>query len=435
MLQGSDSRNPVAESDLVASEPIPESVQEVLNSRNLEKAPTLRRLLLYLWIHRNEPLNEYAIAIDALGRPADFNPKIDATVRVHISRLRQRLERYYEEEGRATKGKLTIPMGSHQLVLDEATPASEETQPALAEPAVAVPAGAPPRSFWSKPTLFFAALSAVLFIGLALLLWGPESVRSTAGTSAPKPARFWKSFFSNGRKTRLILPTPIFYSWTIPGHVPRETIMFRDTNVNDFSSTPLSDSIAHLAAKYGSPSLAQSYTVTSDTFAAIHLARSLDHNGYECSVMSAAMSPMDALERENVIALGTWGTLNPLRPYQEQMNFELAPHEDFVVNRHPRGSEQPVYREVTESATRAIHPGIIALLPGRDRQTKLLLLASRHTAALVSFLTSHASLEQLDRMWRQNGEPDYFEVLIASEVDNTDLVKTWPMLLRAFPAK
>ena len=44
-------------------------------------------------------LKGYTIAVEALGRTADFDPRIDPIVRVEAGRLRRRLERYYAGEG------------------------------------------------------------------------------------------------------------------------------------------------------------------------------------------------------------------------------------------------------------------------------------------------------------------------------------------------
>src|SRR5579875_1845649 len=97
----------------------PDYLTCVLESRTFEKSPTLRTLLVYLWSHRNDPVNEYVIATEALGRTSAFDPKFDATVRVQISRLRQRLERFYELEGRDRSPQVTIPLGTHQILLKQ----------------------------------------------------------------------------------------------------------------------------------------------------------------------------------------------------------------------------------------------------------------------------------------------------------------------------
>jgi hypothetical protein len=44
-------------------------------------------------------LKEYSIALDAFGRPVDFDPKLDSIVRVEVHRLRKKLKQYYATEG------------------------------------------------------------------------------------------------------------------------------------------------------------------------------------------------------------------------------------------------------------------------------------------------------------------------------------------------
>ncbi|MGH9663628.1 MAG: hypothetical protein ACRD9L_04300, partial [Bryobacteraceae bacterium] len=75
----------------------------------------MRTLLLYLWEHRGEAVGEYAIAVDALGRPATVDPKIDSTARVQIARLRAKLKEFYEEARDSVPRRLSIPLGRHEL--------------------------------------------------------------------------------------------------------------------------------------------------------------------------------------------------------------------------------------------------------------------------------------------------------------------------------
>jgi hypothetical protein len=91
-------------------------LQQVVQSECFTRTETLKKILLYLWDHRDEKISEYAIAIEALGRRADFDPKTDATVRVQIARLRRKLKDYYEMEKTDTTYVLHIPIGSHELI-------------------------------------------------------------------------------------------------------------------------------------------------------------------------------------------------------------------------------------------------------------------------------------------------------------------------------
>src|SRR6516165_3088710 len=92
-----------------------ELVRQVADSETFRAAPTMRALLLYLWDHQGEPIGEYAIATEALGRSADFDPKLDSTVRVQIARLRTKLKEFHEAAGESFPLRLSLPLGRHEL--------------------------------------------------------------------------------------------------------------------------------------------------------------------------------------------------------------------------------------------------------------------------------------------------------------------------------
>jgi hypothetical protein len=420
---------------------MPESVNCVLESRLFEKAPALRALLIYLWQHREEAISEYAIATEALGRNRFFDARTDATVRVQISRLRQRLDRFYEGEGNRCRERLIIPLGSHQVQVQSVTPNADLISPdvsnGICPDQVVVLPGASAANVTASHRRTLLALGLVI-AGL-LVACGVQGVllhqahlagKTPSLNSVPRP---WKSFFANGRATRIILPTPTFFSFSRKTPSGNGSIMFRDTEVNEFSTRSNSPSYLALARELGQPTLAENYTVTSDTFASVRLARYLDKFGLQTTVESSADAPLEALDTENVIAVGTWGTLTPLKPYLDRMSFELGPHEDFVRLRSPAPGEPKRVDAVPESPDRGIWPGVIAYLPGRGGQTHLLILASRHTAALVSFLTSTNGLDQLERMWKAKGSPEYYEVIVNAELSGPRaLVRFWPVALHPY---
>ncbi|HZQ52861.1 MAG TPA: helix-turn-helix domain-containing protein [Bryobacteraceae bacterium] len=401
----------------------PVCIRRVLESHAFEKTPVLRSLLVFLWEHREETVSEYAIATRALGRSSDFDPQIDATVRVQISRLRQRLERFYASEGKDCPERLVIPLGVHQLQITiVGTSAIPEAVPE------ALPEGP------SRLVRWLASACAVLLTACIVLAVLLLRSRSATPISRETPAAFWRAFYANGLPARVILPTPIFVSFHVPNRDPNASLMFRDTDVNDFDSTRNSAPFQLLKRSLGEPELAQNYTVTSDTFASVHLIRYLDRVGLDANVLSSADAPLAALDRENVIALGTWGTLTPLKPYLDQMSFMLDSHERIAVNRAPRSTEPRKVEMVRESETRSIWPGVIAIMPGSNGRSHLLMLTSRHTAALVSFLTSSTGLLELQRIWKANGSPGYYEVLVNAEMDDTSLVRFWAVALHPYRA-
>ena len=153
-------------SDVAAEAPDghPEALGQVLRSRAFEKTPALRALLIFLWQHRHEAVSEYGIATEALGRRPIFDARTDATVRVQISRLRQRLERFYESEGQHATERLIIPLGSHQVHIESAKVAMT-----VVHPVKTLPAGT------RRPMLILGIACAVLTVACATLGAGATS--------------------------------------------------------------------------------------------------------------------------------------------------------------------------------------------------------------------------------------------------------------------
>lgn len=90
----------------------------VLASEVLRRSPKLSRLLRYLCDKQFNGLageiTEYSIALDALGRDAQFDPQQDAVVRVDTHHLRKRLKEYYTTgAGADHQIQIVIPNGQY----------------------------------------------------------------------------------------------------------------------------------------------------------------------------------------------------------------------------------------------------------------------------------------------------------------------------------
>jgi len=108
--------------------PKPESVQKhlekVLTSAEMCRSKKLCQFLRFtvdevLQGHGSE-LKEYAIAIGVFRRGREFDPGADPIVRVQARRLRAKLGRYYENEGRDEPVRIEYPVGSYSPVFTRA---------------------------------------------------------------------------------------------------------------------------------------------------------------------------------------------------------------------------------------------------------------------------------------------------------------------------
>jgi TolB-like protein len=94
-----------------------EELQRILESARFRRADNLQRLLRFIVTKSasgaKDNLKEYVIGMEVFGRPENFDPRIDAIVRVQVGRLRTKLEAYYRSEGRCSPLMIEIPRGSY----------------------------------------------------------------------------------------------------------------------------------------------------------------------------------------------------------------------------------------------------------------------------------------------------------------------------------
>src|SRR6202158_6550223 len=82
-----------------------QQIDNIIKSHSLRGSESLCKLLQYLakqaLDHPDSPVKEYQIATEVFGRPADFDPPSDSTIRVQAGRLRMTLAEDYAGEGAA----------------------------------------------------------------------------------------------------------------------------------------------------------------------------------------------------------------------------------------------------------------------------------------------------------------------------------------------
>src|SRR5881296_1012504 len=96
---------------------IREHLSVLLSSTAFAQVDRLKRFLRYVVEEtvagRSENLKEYSIGVEVFDREASFDPRTDPIVRVQARRLRARLTRYYEEEGRHEEIRIELPKGGY----------------------------------------------------------------------------------------------------------------------------------------------------------------------------------------------------------------------------------------------------------------------------------------------------------------------------------
>src|SRR5580704_9030956 len=151
-------------------------VGRIVSSEVLRSSESLCHLLGYLASHsvqgRSGSVKEYQIATEVFGRPADFDPRLDSTVRVQTSRLRAKLAEYYAGPGAQDPVIVEIPRGAYSVTVHARDLPAANVHPAEA-PVIEVPRPEPapaesPRRYqiatWVLSILCGGLLLAVLLI-------------------------------------------------------------------------------------------------------------------------------------------------------------------------------------------------------------------------------------------------------------------------------
>lgn len=114
-------------------------VDKLVKSSVLKGSESLCKLLHYLAersVDQPAGIKEYQIATEIFGRAADFDPRLDATVRVQTSRLRAKMVEYYAVEGAGDQWILELPKGSYTLTVHARPPAAIPPPDPPADPPV-----------------------------------------------------------------------------------------------------------------------------------------------------------------------------------------------------------------------------------------------------------------------------------------------------------
>ena len=108
-----------------------DELERVLSSACFARVERTSKLLRFLVERRLEgresELKESVIGVEVFGRPPDYDPKVDSTVRSEAVRLRARLSKYYSTEGSKDQVVIDLPKGGYvpSFLQPEAAPSSQ----------------------------------------------------------------------------------------------------------------------------------------------------------------------------------------------------------------------------------------------------------------------------------------------------------------------
>ena len=407
-------------------------LDRLLRSPLLQGSEALCKLLQYLAHHTlNSPadhLKEYQIGTEVLGRPADFDPQSDSSVRMQVGRLRTKLIEYYNSAGVHDPILIDIPKGRYTLSFEK-RPALERRvdapqRGAAGEVVVHPPASASAQRRWMLAGLIVLAIACVaLWFQNRAALQSMDAMQRSFYPWRYEPAvsAFWSGILDARPDTDVVMADS---SFSLVQLISKKSFSFQDylsrSYVNQLQTQDLSpdmrDALNLIAAK------------NLESASDFRLARrilGLDPVGQHVHLYYAREYMASLLKQDNVILIGSpianpWDEL-----FESRLTFTATLNNGaptFITDRAPAAGEQSTY-----IPTGSVGYCTVAYLPNPDHNGSVLLLegtGSEATEAAGDFLLSEDQLSNFQKMLHVTKLP-YFEVLLkASQVKGTPLSTT-----------
>lgn len=393
-------------------------VERIFQSRTFRSSDVLRHLLSYLvdasLAGTSDELKEYTVAVDALGKPASYDPRQESAVRMQVGRLRQKLAEYYRTEGTHDPVVVDLPKGGFTVVF-EPRKAPFEQIPVPEPPLEPVPQGG-----WRRREL---VLAAALVIALAAAAWfavqsrqESRQVRQAAAASdvpwTPEIRQLWEPILSSNRPLVVCIATPL--SVSIPGFG-----FVREFSVNDWEDAAKSKGIAALKEALHASAVQPTYGYTGvgTATAALLLGEFLGARQKSVVVTRSNLLSLPELMEENVVFLGPLTGAREIRALRVDQEILLEP--DGIRNLHPRPGEPAFIRE----GPGARGPedldtyALISRVPGLQGKGEILSLSGNQISSVMAgaqALTDPSVAKMLVNRMRTSsgGIPRYFQVVL-----------------------
>jgi hypothetical protein len=348
-------------------------LRRILLSRYFSNTVILGKMLQYLseeTANSDRSLKEYEIALEVLRRPQSFDPKLDPVVRVSMKGIRQRLQDYFEAEGKNEEFCLTIPKGHYRVQfapLESRMEARAATTPSIKETAL--------RQFWGP---YLRSKSNVLLHTEPL-------------------------FFRDGKGT-----------------------FVRSLYVND-PATGARELAGHLGTDPGSLQPCFHYLSAGEVHCMFSLLRLFHDLGNSLQIANSRISSWNETRHSNLILLGCTRTNRFMDDLQEESDFVITDDDIRDLSSIENG---PViyqgHRYKDGKLPRLTEYALVTRRRGATPQSAVTIIASNHGRAVEGagyFLTLENEVSKLLKQMgfaESEALPDRFQILLRVEMIDLD---------------
>lgn len=397
---------------------------------------------------RNEEINEQAIGSNIFERPENYDAANDNIVRIHASRLRQRLKEYFAlPEGADSPFIIEIPKGAYvpvfiprQLEAEDRTPENLSHSDINVAPAElapledAVPASSHKEASQDKaegggrkilrvavPVLLVICVLWSLASGIYLLSHPHKLKQIDAIVVGPRNP-LWNRLFRTDKETLVVTADS---SLVLLQNLSGNRITLAQyveggygEKLSEHASIP-SPILQNLASRR--------YTSVVDMNTVEKLFRLPGVDLSNTQVRYSRDLHPNELKDGNIVLLGTYESTPWVQTFEPRMNFyfvnDLRSQYFALMNRHPKAGEQAQYTYDSKDPDHTVY-GVVAFQPTMSDSGDALILEGQTmagTEAATDFVFDNTYLLPfLKQIKRPDGSLPHFEVLIASKSLNGD---------------
>jgi hypothetical protein len=443
-------RTPIPASRKTEGSPEFELVQRIIATPAFTRSVLLTRFLLYVCDcklrGREEEITEHRIGVQALRRPGSYNPGEDNIVRNYARILRNRLDEFFEGEGRTEALRIVIPRGHYVPIFEpnRALSATLVVEPEQQDDAEAPSALPTPEAETISQRSRFGWISmvsaAVLVLCISISVYWISRPHSSSVDDL-----FWNEFFSSGRATYLVPGDS--------GLAMLQDITEVEVHLNDYIAGNLEEkfpalnfALSHKGGSYGVDRFSN-YTSTADLSIALGIANRAQSYGRQVTVRYARDMHMEEFKNSNVLLLGGRHANPWVELFEPESNFRMyfPMHLDGMhidprsfINLNPRAGEQSTYTNFTTNQINHTY-ALISFFPGADGAGHVLLLQGENMAATQAagdFLLNRSAMDPvLKKAQAADGHVGPFEVLLEARTVGANAPEAHVLVERTGVAK
>ncbi|MEN6533673.1 MAG: hypothetical protein ABFD89_08420 [Bryobacteraceae bacterium] len=336
-----------------------EQLQRVADSRIFRDAEMLRRLLAFLGeatlSGEADSLKEYAVGVQALGRPDTYDTRTDSSVRVLAGKLRQKLAEYYSTEGAADVVEIGLPKGRYRLSFTRRAPASS------ADAALRM------ARFWR---LAFVCAAVTAVVAVVAAFW-------TSRKAAPALPEVWTPEMTALWAPLLDGKYPILLSYDLAVFIGTDSYAVRHYSANDATKIETSKQLEILRRRMGWThyDIIRDYADFGFVHEAFLISRLLAPRAAQISLKRGQELGWEDIHNNHIIYMGNGKTQPLIRDLLARTDFLFQ--SSIIRDLHPRPGEPEYYQDSSDRAsdTKVGH-AVIAMLSGSKSDQRAFILAA-----------------------------------------------------------